>query len=49
LAENLENQGWYEEAEELCRWEVTTAKKEYGPNDNSILQSRENLAMVVQK
>jgi tetratricopeptide (TPR) repeat protein len=49
LAENLENQGRYEEAEELCRREVTTAEKEYGPNHSSTLQSRENLAMVVQK
>jgi tetratricopeptide (TPR) repeat protein len=49
LAENLENQGRYEEAEELYRRKVTTAEKKYGPNGSITLEGRENLAMVVQK
>lgn len=49
LAENLENQGRYEEAEELCRRKVMTAEKEYGPNYSTTLESRESLAIVVQK
>jgi tetratricopeptide (TPR) repeat protein len=49
LAENLENQGRYEEAEELWRRNVTMGEEEDGPHRSSTLKSRERLAMVVQK
>ena len=46
LAENLENQGLYEEAEELRSREVKTAEEHDG---STTLDSRSNLAKVVQK
>ncbi|RYP43490.1 hypothetical protein DL768_009907 [Monosporascus sp. mg162] len=49
LAENLENQGLYEEAEELRSREVKTAEEHYGADSITTLDSRRNLAAVMQK
>ena len=49
LAENLENQGLYEEAEELRGREVKTAEEHYGADTSTTLDSRRNLATIVQK
>ena len=49
LAENLENQARYEEAEELYRRNLKLGEKKYGPDDQITLESREHLAMIAQK